>query len=1049
MTRGIIGKKSIVSSLLVCGFLLTSESTTYAGSSARAIESNTGSAAAPTKEDSADYFATSRKGISVDAARKADGLRIKTINSINTLLSDKKNSKNEFELTLRLGELYVERADYIRDQEMADYVAAHDKWLVTDTATRSKNAPQANYKKSEASLYNAVQTFRKIAVKYPKHPRTDATLFSLARTLSRLNDDNASQYYKQLITNHPKSPLIPDAWLALGEIYFDKHQIKEATESYQKVMEFKNHRAYPYAIYKLGWCYYNSQGVNEKNPGDNLKKSIAAFQLVVKLSDKQKSGNFNLREEALRDIVMVFAESEDTERAWTYFKDIGEVERFYTMLQRLGGMYAEAGKNDKAIDVYTRLVKESPQRKDNPEIYKKLVEIYDLSNRFPEVVDTIRGMQNLFARESIWTGANKDNSKLLTDAKGTTERTMHRFGTMFHSRGQKIKNPELENLAADIYTLYLQSFDKLEPAYDIRFYLADIQMSQKKYAQASTNFIVVAQQKPKDGKHLKDAAYNAVDAIASLNSAEKFSPTPPPGQAPSAIEIPKIRKLYISTIDFYVSLLPNENAALPMRYTAAQIFFDYGHYAEAIKRFNVIANNYSITKQGQGSARTIIAYYNEKSDWQNVISFGKKFQANKQLCQDPIIKKFVDDSLRGALFNSAVAFEKSSDYDRAAQAFLEFQNIFPNDASADRALFNASLNQFKSGQIEPSINTQKNLLARYTKSALCPDVMANMGQTYEAIAQFQEASDMYRKLATTYPNDKRAPISLYNAAVLLQGIKAKDAASSVFTEMYKKYPHHELASDAILEAAKIREGTGDLRGAIADYNFFAGLAENKQKNEGLYAQAKSIELRLAQDGKNETARKELWKLSSALRAKGSAPAPAARYTISKIIFNDQESQVRSFNQIGLTSAKEIEHQATTKQARLVKLANNYQEVIALGNAEFSVASYYRLGELHEEFAKALFNVPAPANYSAKDAAEFKSQLEKSAFPLRDQAYKFFEMAYTQSSAVDTFTSWTQKTYQKMIALAPDKHPEIHEQSAKPGYMSYKIAINRATENLAE
>jgi TolA-binding protein len=96
-----------------------------------------------------------------------------------------------------------------------------------------------------------------------------------------------------MIKNHPKSKLIPDAWLALGELHFDKHRIKEATTAYQNVMNFKTHRAYPYAVYKLGWCFYNSQGVNEKKTGENLEKSLAAFQLVVKLSDKQKASNFN------------------------------------------------------------------------------------------------------------------------------------------------------------------------------------------------------------------------------------------------------------------------------------------------------------------------------------------------------------------------------------------------------------------------------------------------------------------------------------------------------------------------------------------------------------------------------------------------------------------------------------------------------------------------------------------------------------------------------------------------------------------------------------
>jgi len=1047
MIRGNQTRKTIVEALLLCCVIAISSSA-EARSTARAIEANTGKAAAPTKEDGIDYFATARKNVTPEDARQADILRVKTINSINALLGDKKNSKNEFELTLRLGELYIERADYLRDLEIEDYVKAHDAWSKADVSKRAKTVPAPNYAKSEGSLYSAAQTFRRIATKFPKHPRSDAVLYSLARTLSRLDDDNAAQYYKQMITNHPKSKLIPDAWLALGELHFDKHRIKEATDAYQNVMTFKSHRAYPYAVYKLGWCYYNSQGVKEGTPGENLNKSLAAFKLVVKLSDKQKSGNFNLREEALRDLVMVFAELEDTDKAWAYFKDIGETDRFYSMLDRLGGMYADAGKNTKAIDVYTRLVEESPTRKNNPEIYQKLVFLYDQSSRFAEVVKTIKTMQIIFVNDSRWTSANRENTKLLTEASNNTERLMQRYGTLYHSRGQKIKNKDLENFAAEIYSLYLQSFEKSESAYDIRFYLADIQLDQKKYAQASANFVAVAKQKPKDGKHLKDAAFSAVDAVSSWVQSEKFAAVPPPGQAKTALEIPRIKKIYADTIDFYVSLLPAEAAGLPMRYTAAQIYFDYGQYDEAIKRLDDLATKYSGTKQGQAAARLILAYHNERSDWNSVVTYGKKFQANKLLAQDPIVKKFIDDSLRSALFNSALASEKSKDFEKASESFLEFQRLFPADSNADRALYNAALNKFKAGDVELSLTTQKKLLSQYPKSNLCPDVMANMGETYEAIAQLQSSADMYKRLASTYPNDQRAPLSLFNAAVLYRGINQTQTSLQTFSDLYRRYPKHKLAPDAMLEAAKLSEETGDVKGAIANYAIFAAMPEMKNTNDGLYAQAKVVDLKLSDDPRNENARRELVKLAGTLKGKNSLPAPGARAIVAKIFFAEQESGVRAFNQIQLLNIKDVEHQAGVKQAKLERIANAYQDVIALGNAEYAVASYYRLGELHEDFAKALFNIPAPANYSPKDASDLKSQLERSAFPLKEQAYKFFETAYSQSSDVDSFSVWTQKAYDKMAAIAPEKYPDIREITAEPGYLTSRIAINRATEGLA-
>jgi len=72
----------------------------------------------------------------------------------------------------------------------------------------------------------------------------------------------------------------------------------------------------------------------------------------------------------------------------------------------------------------------------------------------------------------------------------------------------------------------------------------------------------------------------------------------------------------------------------------------------------------------------------------------------------------------------------------------------------------------------------------------------------------------------------------------------------------------------------------------------------------------------------------------------------------------------------------------------------------------------------------------------------KTELEKVAFPLKEEAYKFFETAYKRSREVETFTVWTRRTYQKMVELAPDRHPEVDELSAEPSYMSHEVKLSK-------
>ncbi len=131
--------------------------------------------------------------------RKADEIRIKTISSIKKLLGDRKDrSARNFELILRLGELYVERHDYIRDLEADAYSKLYSEWQMKAPDKRGSE-PNLTYKVANAELSKAAMAFRRLVSEYPRHPRTDMALFALAKTLARLGDDNAESYFAQLV----------------------------------------------------------------------------------------------------------------------------------------------------------------------------------------------------------------------------------------------------------------------------------------------------------------------------------------------------------------------------------------------------------------------------------------------------------------------------------------------------------------------------------------------------------------------------------------------------------------------------------------------------------------------------------------------------------------------------------------------------------------------------------------------------------------------------------------------------------------------------------
>lgn len=229
----------------------------------------------------------------------------------------------------------------------------------------------------------------------------------------------------------------------------------------------------------------------------------------------------------------------------------------------------------------------------------------------------------------------------------------------------------------------------------------------------------------------------------------------------------------------------------------------------------------------------------------------------------------------------------------------------------------------------------------------------------------------------------------------------------------------------LIDAAKVYEEMARRSGDKPDMTMLAQVKVAIAKGSSLSADA---------------AWREMEKVRKTLSAKGAPAAYEARNTLAAAMFKLAEPDFSGFMAMKVTDGSKIEKQVTAKQEKLEIVADRFSKIIEIGSSEYLVAAMYRLGEAHENFANSLFKAPSPRGASQADVDKFKTELEKVAFPLREEAYKFFETAYKRSKEVDTFTVWTRRTFQKMVELAPDKHQGIDELSADPAYLSHEVKM---------
>lgn len=996
----------------------------------------------PSQQDMQDYFSRNRKDISSENLKKAEQLRVKTIDSIEKLLLGQKRGQRKFELYLRLGELHAERHDYLRDLEMRQYDISYSQWEINGKKGRE---PKLSTKQSKAALFKSVNAFRKLVREYPRNPRTDAALYSLAKTLLRLDNENAVLYFNQILKSHKNSNLLPDVYLALGEYYFYKHNISKAITNYKLAMKYKSSKVYPYAVYKLGWSYFNATPKNNKESRKNIDKAIAAFKLVVALSEKDREDrNLNLRQEAINDLIVVFAENERTKEAFRYFSYIGEDLAFYEMLEKLGHTYADNGENAKAIAVFNRILAQAKLRPSNPMIHLKVAELYDGNNQTNKAVETLEEMNKRYVTERSWIGANSKNQALISDTKELVRKSIHRFGAAYHKLGYDSKRDSYLLSAAKLYRVYLSSFSKTVQAYELRYYLADIYFHFKKFDAAANEYYRVSRL-DKKGKYLKDSALNAVVSMNKIDEKMKYKKLPPIGQVEKPIPLPAVKKKLLVMMDNYVHILPDDKDSYAMRFSVANTLFEYGHYRHAMNRFNYLAKNHPDKIQGKSSIKMMLGFYVENKGWNDLIKLSRTFLANKQIVKSGL-KSTIVDNLKLGVFELAVELSEQKDHEKSADYFVQYQFEFPKDKLADDALFNATSNFYKSGKVEEAIKYGKLLLTRYPNSTHNKHASLDIAQSNEALANFKEAAKYYKAFGLNYPREKEAKYALYNAAVLYKGVKEYSQATELFKKFTSVFKRDPAVKDAFFQIADILERQGKFRLAIPYYDRYASLL-GKNTEGGLYASAKAAMLSSKLDKKDGS--KRFRSLKRKLLKPKSPSAYEARRILAANIFEDLESKFQNFAQLRIKSASSIEKDVGKIQANLMRVVKGYEKLIEIGSGEYTVASLYRMGEMHDIFAKELFNAPAPTNASQQEINEYRTSIEKVAFPLKDESTKFFEVAYERSKEVQTFSNWTIMAREKMSSIDADKYTLIGEKVAKPEYLSHRLYWDSAVASIVE
>lgn len=717
----------------------------------------------------------------------ADKKRDEAIEGFKRLIPKlQETSTQKAEMQYRLSELYWEKSKYLYQLEMEKFLTAEKAYDAAVARGEKATPPEQDHRESERYRAETMRIYEAILAEYPDYPARDEVLFSLGYNLYELNRrEDAVARYEELIRDFPKSQFVPDAYIQLGNHYFDNNKLLPAKENYEKARDSGVPKIYAYATYKLSWCDFNA--------GD-LDAGLKKLHEVVDYAGQRGAELGDLRTEALNDLTVFYVQLDQPKEALAYFKEKAPPKRQGRLLAKTAAGLVDAGHFDSAILVYRTLIDDAPMGANAPEYQQAVVRAYEGLRQRQQVRKEMKRMVDLYRPGGEWWTANAGNAGVLRNAFSVTEEAMRVMVTEYHQEAQKTRQVETYRLARDIYKQYVDAFASsdnpefvADSAFNIRFFYAEILWALEEWEAAAAEYdAVVAFQIPdrdsarevSNEAYRKSAAYNAVLAYdklvkiergqlskSDLKDGQKVDEKKDKGDvakqklvkrdAKEQAEQPltKFEDRLVAACDTYNTLYPGNQDEIDLRYQAAVILYDRAHFVDAARRFGEIIDKFPEERRSRDAADLTMYVLESREEWQELNTLSRKFLSNKRLSKPGSdFAQRVARVVEGSQYKyvDEVIYKKEKNPAKAAEEFLSFVTEFPKSENADRALTYAMVIAQEAGEVDKGITAGERVLKEYPNSNFELKTRYTLSGLYEKVAEFKKAAAMSESFVAGY-----------------------------------------------------------------------------------------------------------------------------------------------------------------------------------------------------------------------------------------------------------------------------------------------------------
>lgn len=949
------------------------------------------------------------------AALLSSTIEVRLIKGIDRTLMQMRNlikkqpakSPQKLEVMKKMLQLQLEQSAYITSKEYESY---ESKWNAWDAKGRKGAEPNLVHTRSSRMWQKFIALSKSVAKEYPKNPDLDKLLYNLALGLQFLErEQEAAKVLEQLIKSYPNSSIAGDAYYSLGDHYFNQNNFQKAEKNYQKVIKtYKQSKRYLWSMFKLGWTYYNL---------NSYGRAITYWKQTISRSKRGDKGAQLLRDEALRDIVLAFAEVGDVPSAVSYFRTHGGTKYVNQFLTLLGNTLIDQGKFKKAIDVLKKVQTISPSSPDAPAAQSTLVVLAFELGDFNMLWRELRHYAVKYSKDSPWAKSNASNKRLILETEKDIRDLMLYHAKITHKSAQKQKSPRLTEEAANGYKLYLQHFPHTKQFYEATYNLADLYYFQKKYTLAGKLYLDVNSAGKKkaviyndDGRPIRnihkesteymlDSFYKAYEPeLKRILAAKK-----PPQKGAAKKQLSNKASNFIRACGTFIRSYPNHKKIKKNCHVyIAETYLRHHHHDSALKYLWIVARQYPNTSSGPKAVESIIPLYqNDKKNLNLAVLELMKIPAYTKGAVGEKLRKL----LRG-VHEDTVNLE--SDAIQKAKGFLKLAKKHPNYPEVYKYYFNAAVAFLEGGDYASAMKADHVIVTRFKQVPQAEESLMRLAEISAIMIKYEDALKYYQAYIRRYPQSSRINTAILQScdlSIVVSDNPAKILKDCAFLA--------RTDSTAYLSRLDDLKHTYTARQDATALNIIA--SHILKLGVPAYSKINTYHQLYVLSGRSPNSQKGSQYASQILKLYRSSPSTiaqdsSARRAVAEILFAQSAPLKQLYHKVKLQGGtiELVQKSIENKTMHFQRLETALTNVIQVGDPTWGVAALYEIGYAWENFGQLYENPPHIKGTTREDV---KKQLAPSAQQAYNAALATFRKAQTDALKFGVYSSYSRLVYE--------------------------------------